>query len=199
MLVVDSRREDAPESARVDDGDPPAAGRDAAQAEPPARDPSKAAVQFSGPGETDFSWTGQLSLERGSILAITDRAVMRHRPTGQPVIRVDSDRMTASLKSTESISAMDLSRREGMELTRATAEGNVFIRRLDRSIWADRLTYDVRTLMATIESFDDNYVVLESDATGGAVQARRLLWDFFTNGITVEGSRVDGPIPAIRE
>lgn len=200
MLVVDSRREDASEGARLDD-DPsaPPAAPPAAQAEPPARDPSKAAVQFSGPGETDFSWSGQLSLERGSILTITDRAVMRHRPTGQPVIRVDSDRMTASLKSTESISAMDLSRREGMELTRATAEGNVFIRRLDRSIWADRLTYDVRTLMATIESFDDNYVVLESDATGGAVQARRLLWDFFTNGITVEGSRVDGPIPAIRE
>ncbi len=197
MLVVDSRREEAPAAAGEAAPLPEAP---VAQAEaPPPRDPSQAAVKFSGPGETDFSWTGQLSLQGGSILSITDRVVMRHRPLNQPVLRVDCDRMTAALKSTEAISAMDLSRREGMELTRATAEGNVFLRRLDRSIWADRLSYDAQTLLATIEAFEDNYVVLESDSTGGAVQARRILWDFFTNGITIEGSRVDGPIPAIRE
>jgi len=198
MLVVDSRGGEAKAPAASEGGVDPLAS--SPPANPSERDPSAAAVQFSGPGETDFSWSGKLAMQGGTgLLTIRDEVVMRHRPVDQPVIRVDCDVMTAALKSGEAISAMDLSQREGMDLTRATAEGNVFVRRLDRSIWADRLTYDVQTLLATIESFDDNYVVLESDSTGGAVQARRILWDFFTNAITVEGSRLDGPMPAIRE
>lgn len=182
MLIVDSRRREAPTAA---------AGE---------RDPATAAVQFSGPGETDFSWTGRLSLQGGSgLMTISDHVLMRHRPLNEPVIRVDSNRMTAVLRSADSLGALDLSRREGMDLTHAVAEGDVFIRRLDRSIWADRLTYDRKSLLATIECFDDNYVLLESSSTGGAVQARRVLWDFFTNGITVEGTRIDAPMPAIRE
>lgn len=164
------------------------------------RDPSAAAVKFSGPGETDFSWTGRLSLQGGSgLMVISDDVLMRHRPLNEPVIRVDSNRMTAVLRSADALGALDLSRREGMDLTHAVAEGDVFIRRLDRSIWADRLSYDRKSLLATIECFDNNYVLLESASTGGAVQARRVLWDFFTNSITVEGTRVDAPMPAIRE
>lgn len=179
MLVVDAR----PESKTPSTGE---------------RAPEAAAVQFSGPGETDFSWGGRLSLQGGpGLLTLSEQVVMRHRPKEEPVVRLDCDTMTASLHSAESVSALDLSKSQGLELTRAVADGSVYLRREDRSIWADRLDYDRKTLLATIESFNDNYVVMESESTGGAVQARRILWDFFTNGITVEGARVDGPMPPI--
>ncbi len=166
------------------------------EAEPTDRAPSSAAVQFSGPGETEFTWTGRLSLRGGpGLLTISDDVIMRHRPTNEPVIRVDCDTMTASLKSSRSVGALDLSQSEGMDLTSAVADGSVFVRSEDRSIWADRLTYDRKTLLATIEALGDDYVVMEGEATGGAVQARRILWDFYTNGITVEGARIDGPMP----
>ncbi|GEM_PF-5135398 len=165
---------------------------------PTDRTPSSAAVQFSGPGESEFSWTGRLSLRGGpGLLTISEDVIMRHRPMGEPVIRVDCDTMTASLRSSRSVGALDLSQSEGMDLTSAVADGSVFVRREDRSIWADRLTYDRKTLLATIEALGDDYVVMEGETTGGAVQARRILWDFYTNGITVEGARIDGPMPTI--
>ncbi len=179
MLVVDSR--------------PKAESKSSDQ-----RDPSNAAVQFSGPGETEFSWTGKMSLQGGpGLLTLSDDVIMRHRSESEPVIRVDCDTMTATLKSHDPVAALDLSKSQGMELTSAVADGAVYVRREDRSIWADRLSYDREKLLATIESFGDNYVVMESDSTGGAVQAHRILWDFFSNGITLEGARVDGPMPAI--
>ncbi|MCC6909278.1 MAG: hypothetical protein IT430_15170 [Phycisphaerales bacterium] len=177
---------------------------DASESTPEPREAAlqegKPAVQFSGPGETEFTWTGRLSMRRSpGLLTIVDNVVMRHRPRGEPVVRVDCDVLTASLasKDSKSVSALDLSGNDGMELTSAVAEGAVFVRREDRSIWADRLIYDKSALLATIESTGDNYVVMETATTGGAVQARRILWDFFTNGITVEGARVDGPLPPI--
>lgn len=179
MLVVDSRPKEASEPSGE-------------------RDPSNAAVQFSGPGETEFSWTGNLSLQGGpGLLTISDEVVMRHRADDEPVIRVDCDTMTATLKSHDPVAALDLSKSQGMELTSAVADGAVYIRREDRRIWADHLTYDRAKLLATVEAHDDNYVVMESDSTGGAVQAQRILWDFFSNGITLEGARVDGPMPAV--
>ncbi len=177
---------------------------DASESKPAPVDASalqgKPAVQFSGPGETEFTWTGRLSMRRNpDLLTISDDVVMRHRPTGEPVIRVDCDVLTASLssKDSQSVSALDLSGSDGMVLSSAVAEGAVFVRRQDRSIWADRLIYDRKALLATIESTGDNYVVMETSATGGAVQARRILWDFYTNGITVEGARADGPMPPL--
>lgn len=179
MLVVDSR----PKEESKPSGE---------------RDPSNAAVQFSGPGETEFSWTGKMTLQGGpGLLTISDGVVMRHRPDADSVIRVDCDTMTASLKAHAPVSALDLSKSDGMELTSAVADGAVYVRREDRSIWADHLTYDRTKLLATVESFGDNYVVMQSDSTGGAVQAHRILWDFFSNGITLEGARVDGPMPAV--
>lgn len=142
-----------------------------------AAQPSEPASPFSSGarGTTLITWDGSMFLRRQQGEGeIAGRVRLRHRPPGAASIAdLECERLTAGFEA------------QTARLSRADAQGGLFVQMGSRQLTADSARYDATSGVALIRAAEDNVVTLLDDAQGIAQNAREIEWDLARDRIRV--------------
>ncbi len=166
MLVADYRPDEPAQPGQEEDG----------------------AAALGGRGETLFTWSGQLTLDaiRGAM-EIRDDVTVRHRATGSgETSRLNCNTLTASLDRGVNVGGLQGERAVAAELRAADAVGDVIFISSEKRVFADRMHYDRKVLLATLEADAGNRVTVEWLDSGQSRSAGRVVWDLYRDSIRVE-------------
>lgn len=181
---------DQPEEAGDQNADESGQSQETEQANEP-RKTNASAVNFTGRGETLFTWQGALTLDADkSDMLIEDRVWMIHRPAGQgQTMTLDCDRLLADLTDTGGLGMWQSNQAPDPALRYVQADRNVIIQHAARTIRADHLKYRQQRNELALWAEGQRYVKVQRDDQPTDLQAKRIEWNLRTNQLDATGVR----------
>jgi hypothetical protein len=202
LLVEDHRPQAKPATQ-------PAPSPDEAEANPPAQAadgsegsaaPGSSGVDFTGRGETLFTWTGSLTLDAArSDMLIEEDVWMIYRPLGQaPPLTLSCQRLLADLADAGGLGMWLSNDAPDTELQQVQADRDVRLQRSGREITAQHLKYTAGDRRVQFWSAEPPLVTVTSQDEPTALRAHRVQWDLRQNQLRASGVE-GGSVPAPAE
>ncbi|MFI4897015.1 MAG: hypothetical protein ACIARR_04235 [Phycisphaerales bacterium JB059] len=138
-----------------------------------------------GPGQSLFTWSGSMDLDRTSGEATMERKVrvIHQSLSNGGFTELEAERVMAEFRETEAESAPGALRGE---LLYAHARGAVYFKGGARELIADELEYDAVSGSAFARSAPGNSVTMFDASRPAPVSARTIFWDLVQDRIEVD-------------
>lgn len=171
-------------------------------------------VNFTGQGETLFTWTDSLTLDAaGNDMLMRENVRMIHRPpTPKPspespesesdspkVVQLDADRLLANLRDTGGLDALLAGAQPQPEIETIEADGDVSVLYDGKLIAADEMDYvEAKRTIAFTANADRLVRVRDGNEPRAGLEAEAISWNLDTDKLTI--SEVEGgTLPVSRE
>lgn len=163
-------------------------------------------VDFTGRGETLFTWTESLTLDAaGNDMLMLGNVRMIHRPPSESgsepprVVQLDADRLLANLADTGGLDALLAGAQPQPEIETIEADGSVSVLYESKLISADEMDYVEAERTIRFTAGEGRLVrVRDGNEPRAGLEAAAISWNLDTDKLTI--SEVEGgALPVSRE